>query len=294
MVDRMKLLIGYDGSICADEAIDDLRRAGLPREAEVLVVTVGEEPIVPPFASHGEKTVVGEKIISIVNHANTHVSGALDDARALACVARQQLESYFPLWDVHVHAVGGRPATELVKAVREWKPDLIVVGSQGRSAIGRLILGSVSLEVATHSPCNVRIGRLSTGNDTMREPRVLVGVDRFPDSEQVLKEVLEREWPVETKLRIIAVDDEQSPILDGPISAAGKSAITLPEASRLKVVAEIRKGDPASILKAEVIEWRADCIFLGAAGFANTIHNSRESVATRLAKNAFCSIEIVR
>jgi hypothetical protein len=33
MKERMRILIGYDGSECADAAIDDLRRAGLPREA---------------------------------------------------------------------------------------------------------------------------------------------------------------------------------------------------------------------------------------------------------------------
>jgi len=30
MAERMKILIGYDGSHCADAALDDLRRAGLP------------------------------------------------------------------------------------------------------------------------------------------------------------------------------------------------------------------------------------------------------------------------
>jgi hypothetical protein len=33
MKERMRILIGYDGSECADAAIDDLRRAGLPSEA---------------------------------------------------------------------------------------------------------------------------------------------------------------------------------------------------------------------------------------------------------------------
>ena len=36
----MRVLIAYDGSIYADAAIDDLRRAGLPKLAEALVVSV--------------------------------------------------------------------------------------------------------------------------------------------------------------------------------------------------------------------------------------------------------------
>lgn len=39
---RMKIMIAYDGSTYADAALEDLRCAGLPREGEALVVTVGD------------------------------------------------------------------------------------------------------------------------------------------------------------------------------------------------------------------------------------------------------------
>jgi nucleotide-binding universal stress UspA family protein len=42
MKEQMKILIGYDGSPCADAALDDLRRAGLSREAQAIVLTVFE------------------------------------------------------------------------------------------------------------------------------------------------------------------------------------------------------------------------------------------------------------
>jgi hypothetical protein len=35
----MKILIAYDGSACADRAIDDLKRSGLPEKAKALVIT---------------------------------------------------------------------------------------------------------------------------------------------------------------------------------------------------------------------------------------------------------------
>ena len=38
-------------------------------------------------------------------------------------------------------------------------PDLVLVGSHGRSRLGRLILGSVSQKVLSHVHCSVRIGR---------------------------------------------------------------------------------------------------------------------------------------
>ncbi len=40
MNETMKILIAYDGSPCAEAALDDLRKAGLPQDAEALVISV--------------------------------------------------------------------------------------------------------------------------------------------------------------------------------------------------------------------------------------------------------------
>ena len=47
----MKILIAYDGSNCADAALEDLRRAGLPPEAEVVVLSVADVWLPPPSTS---------------------------------------------------------------------------------------------------------------------------------------------------------------------------------------------------------------------------------------------------
>ena len=41
----MKILIAYDGSIHADIAIDDLKWAGLPLNAEAIVLSAVEWPV---------------------------------------------------------------------------------------------------------------------------------------------------------------------------------------------------------------------------------------------------------
>ena len=38
----MRILIGYNGSVAATAAVDDLLQAGLPDRAEALVITVAE------------------------------------------------------------------------------------------------------------------------------------------------------------------------------------------------------------------------------------------------------------
>ena len=44
----MKVLIAYDGSECADSALDDLTHAGLPEKGEALVMSVAEVWLPPP------------------------------------------------------------------------------------------------------------------------------------------------------------------------------------------------------------------------------------------------------
>ena len=45
----MRILIGYDGSEGSDAALDDLRKAGLPRDVEALIVSIAE--VVMPSSS---------------------------------------------------------------------------------------------------------------------------------------------------------------------------------------------------------------------------------------------------
>jgi nucleotide-binding universal stress UspA family protein len=54
----------------------------------------------------------------------------------------------------------GDPAHEIVQAASEWEADLIVLGSRGRTALTRLLLGSVARKVVAHAPCSVLIKRL--------------------------------------------------------------------------------------------------------------------------------------
>ena len=53
----------------------------------------------------------------------------------------------------------GDPAHEIVRAATDWKADLIVMGTRGRTGLERLLLGSVARKVLQHAPCSVLIQR---------------------------------------------------------------------------------------------------------------------------------------
>lgn len=51
----------------------------------------------------------------------------------------------------------GEPADEIVARARELRPDLLVLGTHGRSGFERLLIGSVAADVVRHAPSNVLV-----------------------------------------------------------------------------------------------------------------------------------------
>jgi nucleotide-binding universal stress UspA family protein len=51
--------------------------------------------------------------------------------------------------------VTGDPATSVVQAAEEEGADFIVVGSHGRTGLGRLLMGSVAEAIVRHAKCPV-------------------------------------------------------------------------------------------------------------------------------------------
>lgn len=141
----------------------------------------------------------------------------MKEAQSLAERAAVRLRVNFPGWEITAEASVGSPSRELVRKADEWKLDLIVVGSHGRSAVERLLLGSVSQGVLTYARCSVRVAR-----GRVEEPdtpvRIVVGVDGSPASAAAVREVASRRWPSKSEVRVIAVNDLLTPTLSDGFS----------------------------------------------------------------------------
>lgn len=316
MNERMKVLVAYDGSAYADDALEDLRRAGLPREAEALIVSVSDGLVDPSssIADIAGSALTSRRITSAIALAKEQAARALKEAKEFAAQAGARVRSYFPDWEVRAEGISGRPSQELIQRADKWKPDLIVVGSQGRSAIGRFFLGSVSKALATEANCSVRVVRPAVETRDDAPLRIIVGVDGSPGAELVAPAVGERLWTEGTEVRIIAVDDGVSPTRIEDIhpgtaklirgdneGEAVKARVMLDKAAEelrtigLNASIVIKAGAPQTVLIEEAREWVADCIFVGALGFDTALRKSGlGSVATGLVTNAPCTVEIVR
>src|SRR5687768_11725437 len=125
----MKVLIGYDGSDCADAAINDLQRAGLPQNSQITVVTaVDMWPEVPASLFKMEPAAL-ENASPAIKRAHHLAAHALADARELAEAGEQKVRELLPSATVTSSARPEAPATALIASAHELSADLIVVGS---------------------------------------------------------------------------------------------------------------------------------------------------------------------
>ena len=314
MKDRMKALIGYDGSDCAVAALADLRRAGLPREAEATIITVSEVWLPPPPSYEIVAVATARSGFNPVFMQSALGAAPVTQARALALEAKNRLQECFPAWEIKAEDSTGSPAREILKKADELQPDLIIVGSQGHSGLGRFLLGSVSHKVVNEAHCSVRVARGTVWKDAA-PVRILLGLDGSPASEAAVQTVATRVWPLASEARIVTVVDPLKPATPNhvvpPIAKwiSGErqskppwvaefveAALKKLRAAELIVSSKIEEGDPKRLLITDAEEWGAECIFIGASCSPHTPFEKflLGSVATAVVMRARCSVEVVR
>lgn len=291
MKGRMRILIGYDGSECADVAIDDLRRAGLPREATAIVLSVIESWSLSPS---GFELLEGmDELIQI---------------KALARRGAARVKSLMPEWEVEPEVAVGSPASAILEKAEAWNPDLIVVGSHGRKAAGRFFFGSASLKLAHEAHCTVRIAR-ARPEEHAKPLRVIIGIDGSKGSEEAVNLVASRHWPENSEARIVHAC-WRTPTVTSEAMLNRIAGWIAEEHARVKVaidaaVEKLRQAglrnsvvakeeEPKALLLNEAEGWNADCIFVGARGVGRVERLLTGSVSSAVAARAHCSVDVVR
>ena len=315
----MNVRIGYDGSDPARDAIHELHRAGLPGNTNATVVSVADVwPRLPAESYAPADDATAREKAPNVRKARALAEQSVAEARTLAAEGGAIVKAEFPGWTVSHATYAGSPYRALIEPA-DPPPDLIVVGSQGRSAIGRLVLGSVSQNVLTYAPCSVRVSRRSPADAAPRGDgvRVIVGIDGSRHSALAVSAVGGRVWPARTEVKVIAaVDVKLLSVLASPAPSpwARPWLDAAPHTSEARdwaceaveaVAAELRaagltatpvvmEADAKQLLVREAEQWSADCIFVGAKGQGALERFLLGSVSASVAARASCSVEVVR
>jgi nucleotide-binding universal stress UspA family protein len=241
------------------------------------------------------------------------MEGATRASQEFAALARAQeaavsLRSLFPGWNLTAHEEMGAPASVLLKLADEWRPDLLVVGSHGRSAAGRFFLGSVSQKLVHEAHCSVRVAR-----GRVQEPdtplRILVGIDGSVGAAAAVDTVARRQWPPNTEVRLVNATWSAPHLFSEPSASAvtqwlaeehARIAAMLAQAQEklqaagLPVSTLTRQEDPKTLLCEEAERWGADSIFVGAKGVGIMERLLIGSVSSAVAARAHCSVEVIR
>lgn len=138
---RLNVLLAVDGSDGSVRAIEFTKRLGVFDWLDVFCV----EPLllVPP------ETVSMMPMAEIQADLEASLKIAQESAALVKDVAER----------VTSNTVIGRPASVLLERAAQEKHDLIVMGASRHSIVERVLLGSVSHEVATHAPCSALVVR---------------------------------------------------------------------------------------------------------------------------------------
>ncbi len=281
----MRILIGYDGSESSTAALAEQRYAGLPRNAEVIVLTVNE----------------------------TNTNETPDEAAKISSAGRATLGGAFPNWKINAEVATGRPADEIIRRAASFLPDLIAVSEpQQMGNNNKSNMSGSAKTLLTEAKCSVRVAKQCScvAPDSRR---ILVGFNGSTGALRAVESIASRSWPVGTEVRLLAVAD--SAVL-GSIGrftpqmndVAVETKFTLQWAETLAAGSleklfqagirshtTVRLGDPREVIANEARIWKAGNIFLGAHCSGDLfVRTLLGSVSAAVAASAPCSVEVVR
>ena len=144
--------------------------------------------------------------------------------------------------------------------------------------------------------------------------KILLAIDGSAHSAVALEEVASREWPPGTEVEVLTIVHSTMPLLLDPafVMAAAYVETTqqlrrlAPElldaaAARLRrdhphlaITTKALEGTPRELIVQEAADWGADLIVLGSHGHGPLRQALLGSVATGVAADAACAVEIIR
>ena len=280
----MKILIGFDGSRIAENALTDLKYAGLPEDADIDIICVAENG-----------------------------SGTELEAMARASYAKRRLMEQDRFRHVSAEASAGWPGYEILDRSKSFGADLIVLG-EDRTLFDEhnMFLRSTCEKVLTEAECSVRIARGNPDRDASPS-RIVIGYNGSPGADVAVKVVSERKWPPHSQVKLVVVNDSAvlssigrfspqitDPRLEAKIAVQWAGTLTEVPLRRLNdagMDAEfcVESGNPKNAIVKFAKVWNADSIFVGPHCHGNSFERFLlGSVSAAVAARSHCSVEVVR
>ncbi|MGH2492311.1 MAG: universal stress protein [Candidatus Limnocylindria bacterium] len=157
-----RILVAVDGSKTSDVALAEGLKLAKEQHADLRLLHVAD--VTPPAAIDA---VAGQSsYIDYDLFRDATLKAGRDVLRRAESVARaagQGVES------VVIEASAHDISASIVNDASQWRADLVVIGTHGRSGLERLVLGSVAESVARHAPVPVLLVKSGSGSEKRPE-----------------------------------------------------------------------------------------------------------------------------
>lgn len=147
----MRILLAIDGSPHAQVAVDEVARRLWPSGSTIRVLSV-----IQPYTPPATEFVLAGATLEDMRQQQASTAADITE-RAAESLKRTGLPT-----DTAVRE--GDPRSTIVDEADQWRADLIVAGSHGRTGLTRWLLGSVAQAIVEHASCSVEVVR-------QREPK---------------------------------------------------------------------------------------------------------------------------
>jgi nucleotide-binding universal stress UspA family protein len=215
--------------------------------------------------------------------------------------------------------VWGDPRSQIIEAAEEWRADLLVLGSHGKTGPQEFSMGSVSDAVAHHAPCSVEIVRVPKGRLAPQGLRILLAMDDSEFSQAAADAVIAQCNPQGTQVQLLSVLN-QFPLAEAekfashgypeeeyPDFVRARGALRDQAKAKLLHTAEqlrsagfevtqtvVEEGDAREVILDSADRWPADLIVVGSHGRKGIKRLLMGSVSEAVSRYAACSVEVVR
>jgi nucleotide-binding universal stress UspA family protein len=132
-------------------------------EPEFKIVNVVEHPLIQSLLENMSESVKADVTEERIRRG-----------KALTMAIGTELRTSFPKAKIIEAILDGSPAQQVLKEAADWSADFIVLGSHGKPALDRMLLGSVSLSVLSHAPCSVLIVKLPQAEPAEKHDKKMV------------------------------------------------------------------------------------------------------------------------
>lgn len=268
----MKVLVAIDQKPSSQAIIDALVKMHWYEGTEIHVITVRAEPsaVADP---HAEAVACEIEELAVALH------DALPDCQV----------SFLP--------VVGEPKAAIIETAAQIQADMIVLGSNCKNTMERLLIGSVSQAVLNSAHCPVIIAKTPCCLAREASPgfrNILVPIDNSIFSDIAVRWLANLQWGAECRF-IVAAAVEENTDMRQVEQSVNQRALYLSHILRTNnVVVETVVGSPKQAILDLAHKYYADLIVMGSHGRTGLQKLILGNIAQGVSHDAPCAVAIVR